>query len=615
MAALFFTLTACQGNSFDPVSLLDNQTNNQIEESVDNTTNITQATQIPVSTILIEYEQDDLNTSIDNTDVTSIVFSGDSISVDGGGASFVGNILTIISAGTYNISGTLNDGQIIVNTQDEKTVELVLNAVNITSSSSAPIYISNAEKTVITLADGTENFVTDGTVYIFEDEETDEPNAAIFSHDDLTINGNGSLTVNANYNNGIASKDDLKIVSGNITVNAINDGIKGKDSIAVKEANITIIAGADGMQSHNDTDIEKGFISIEGGTIQITATLDAIQAETQIVISGGTFSLTSGGGSINASSQENRGGWGREDPANNTADTISAKGLKAGVDITITGGTINIDSSDDAIHSNNSLNIISGEITISSGDDGMHSDSSLVIAGGSINILKSYEGIESAVITINDGNIHLIASDDGINTAGGVDRSAMNGRPGQNNFENSGNYYLYINGGIITIYADGDGIDSNGPIDMTGGTVIVNGPTNNANGALDYGGAFTITGGLLVAVGSSGMAQAPSASSTQYSVMVNFSAVQSAGNLVHIETESGQEILSFVPSKPYQSVVLSSPDLQNGSTYIVYTGGSSDGVITDGLYAGGSYTAGSQYTRFTITSMVTGDNVRQPRRP
>ena len=536
-------------------------------------------------------ESDDQGSSWSNSETSRITLEGNSITLDGSGAIVEGNVMTVTSAGTYSISGTLDDGQIVVDTEDQETVNLVLNGAEIVCSTSAPIYVSSADETVITLADGTENYVTDGGSYILENAESGEPSAAIFSMSDLTINGGGSLTVNANYNNGIQSKDDLEITGGNITVNAINDGIKGRDSIAVGGASVTVNAGGDGLRSDNDEDPERGYISIEGGTLDITAAADGIQAETSLTVSGGDLSISSGGGSGNA-----WGNWGTSD---------SAKGLKAGVNVTITGGTINIDSSDDSIHSNDSLTISSGSIVLVSGDDGIHSDSSLQIDGGDISITKSYEAIESAVVTINDGNIHLVASDDGINVVGGVDGSSINGRPGQNNFNLTGNNHLYINGGYVAIDATGDGLDINGPINMTGGVVIINGPTRNDNGALDYMGTFEITGGFLVAVGSSGMAEAPSASSTQYSVMLNLSPSLSAGTMVHIGTEDGEEILTFVPTKAYQSVVLSSPELKNGSTYVVYSGGSSTGTVTDGLYSGGTYTAGTQITSFATSSFVT----------
>jgi hypothetical protein len=609
-STLIFTLIACSGDTVESTdTVFTPQPTSEAGEKSDTAANTIHSSEMTSRIISVEYDSDDLDSSVSSSDMSYITLEGDSITFEGSGATVNGNIVTITSAGMYSISGTLNDGQIIVDTEDEETVDLVLNGADITYSTSAPIFVSNAEKTVITLADGTENYVTDGASYIFEDEESDEPNAAIFSKDDLTVNGNGSLTVNATYNNGIASKDDLKITGGNITVNAVNDGIKGRDSIAVKDGMITVNAGSDGMQANNDEDAEKGYISIEGGTMNITAGLDGIQAETSLFISGGNITISSGGGSINGSSGGGGNNWGNWGGGNNPDDNSSvesAKGLKAGVDVTITGGTMNIDSSDDSVHSNGSLTINGGDILLASGDDGMHADSALEINGGDINITQSYEGIESAVLTFNDGNIHIVASDDGLNTAGGNDGSSMNGRPGQNNFNASMNYHLYMNGGYIFIDAAGDGIDSNGPIDMTGGIVLINGPTNNGNGALDYAGAFNITGGFLVAVGSSGMAQAPSTSSTQYSVMQTFQSMQAAGTMIHIESEGGEDILTFVPTKEYQSVVFSSPELTNGSTYIVYSGGSSTGTVADGLYSGGTYTAGTQVTSLTISSIVTG---------
>jgi hypothetical protein len=604
---LILPITACSGDTVESIdSGFATRPPNESAEVSGTAANTQQNSEIPSAPIAAEYDRDDLDSSVSSSDMSIIKLEGGSITLEGSGATVSGNVVTITSAGMYSISGSLNDGQIVVDTEDEETVELVLNGADITYSASAPIYVSNAEKTVITLADGTENYVTDGAGYVFEDAESDEPDAAIFSKDDLTINGNGSLTVHANYRNGIASKDDLKITGGSITVNAVNDGIKGRDSIAVRDGMIAVNAGSDGIESNNDEDAEKGNIYIEGGALNITAGLDGIQAQTRLVVSGGSMTISSGGGSINSSSGDDWGNWGRQDNPDDSSSADSAKGMKAGVDITITGGTIDIDSSDDSIHSNDSLTINGGELVLTSGDDGIHSDSTIEISGGDLSITQSYEGIESSTITINDGNLHLVASDDGINAVGGNDGSSMGGRPGQNSFDPFADHHLYISGGYIAIDAMGDGLDINGPIDMTGGMVIINGPTSNHNGALDYFGAFQITGGFLVAVGSSGMAQAPSTSSTQYSMVMNFPSPQTAGTMVHVETEDGEEILTFVPTKAYQSVVLCSPELVNGSTYVVYSGGSSTGTVTDGLYSGGTYTGGTQITSFTISGVVTG---------
>jgi hypothetical protein len=545
------------------------------------------------------------DSSAESLGTTYITLAGDSIQMDGTGATVDGSTVTITSAGTYSISGTLNDGQIRVDTDDQEKVSLILNGAFIHCSSSAPIYVINADKTVIDLAEGTSNSISDGSSYVFTEAESDEPNAAIFSKDDLTIKGDGSLSVDANYNDGITSKDDLKISGGSITVNAVNDGIRGKDSVEVKGGYITVTAGDDGIQSNNDEDAEKGIVSIEDGTIYIVAGGNGIQAETTLSISGGDISVTSGGGSSGTTylnSRDNRG----MQTTTPTSDTDSAKGLKAGVQLTITGGTIDIDSSDDAVHSNDGIAINGGDLALASGDDAIHADSALEINGGEIMITRCYEGLESAAITINAGEIHLVASDDGVNgVTDGESSDMMMGRPGQNNFGASGSSTLAINGGYLVIDAGGDGLDINGPITMTGGTVIINGPTNSGNGPLDYTGSYSINGGTLIAAGSSGMAMAPSSSSLQCSAMLVYSASQTAGTIIHIETADGDEILTFKPSKTYQSVVFSSPELTLGSDYVVYSGGSTTGTAKDGLYSGGTYTPGTEVTNFEISGTVT----------
>jgi len=542
------------------------------------------------------------------TGTTIVSLNGNSITMNGTGAAIEGNVITITSAGTYSIRGTLKDGQIRVDTQDADSVKLILNGMDISSSSSAPLYVVNAEKTIITLADGTKNYVTDGNSYVAEITSSDEPNAAIFSKDDLTINGGGSLVVDANYNDGITSKDDLKINGGTITVNAVNDGVRGRDSVVVKGGTTTIKADGDGIQANNDDDSTKGYVSIEDGTISIIAGADGIQAETSLTISGGSITVSSGGSSansVNPASNQNPGGIPGMDNNADTNDSSSGKGLKAGVALTITGGSITVDSADDSIHSNGSITINGGIINVASGDDGIHSDTSIDITGGDIRITKSYEGIESSIITINNGSIHLVASDDGINGASDSDTTSTNVPPGQMGFESAGNNALMVNGGYIVVNAGGDGLDINGPITMTGGVVIVNGPTDNGNGAIDYTGSFKITGGNLVAAGSSGMAQAPGNSSTQYSVMLTFPSAQSAGTMVHVETKAGKDILTVVPTKTFQSVVFSTPELQSGSEYVTYSGGSSTGTVTDGLYSGGTYKPGTQVFAFNISGPVT----------
>jgi hypothetical protein len=241
----------------------------------------------------------------------------------------------------------------------------------------------------------------------------------------------------------------------------------------------------------------------------------------------------------------------------------------------------------------------------------MHADSTLTINNGNILIAQSYEGLESAVITIVDGEIEINASDDGINVAGGADGSGMQGPGGkgghgggQDAFSYDGSYMLYIRGGTIVVNAYGDGLDSNGGAEMSGGTVLVSGPINNANGALDAG-TFNITGGVLIAAGSAGMATAPSSNSSQNSVLINFTNMLQAGTLVHVQHSAGEEILTFAPVKEYQSIVFSLPSLSQGESYAVYVGGSSTGNNAGGLIQGGTYTPGDLYTNLTLSGVVT----------
>ncbi len=512
--------------------------------------------------------------------------------------------ITISKSGEYVIEGTLADGQIIVDVPDEdaEVVTLILNGVDITCNNSAAIYVKNADKVVLSLVEGTVNNLTDGTEYTYDDETEEEPNACVFSKDDLVISGKGTLNVVGNFNNGIASKDDLTITGGIINVEAVNNGIKGKDSVAVMDGDITIKAGADGMKADNTSDAEKGFIIIDGGIFNITSGEDAIQAETCMEINGGVFDITTGEGA-KTTSWDNGNDWGKPGMNQNTSstETTSIKAIKAGCDITINNGTFTINSEDDAIHANVSVEINGGTFGIASGDDGVHADDTLVINGGDIDITQSYEGIEATYITMNEGDVHVISADDGFNAAGGNDSSAMGGRPGMNGFS-EGTGTLTINGGYVYINALGDGLDANGTFDMTDGYVIVDGPSNSGNGAFDYGASCSMTGGFLVAVGASGMAQMPSQASINC-VMIGLGQTVSEGTLVNISDSNGNTIFTFEGAKSYDNMVLCTSDLKTGETYTVKTGGSVTGTAVDGVYTG-TYTGGTENCTFTISEVL-----------
>lgn len=634
-----------------------------------------------------------------------IILNGNSITVVGSGVLVDGTKATITSEGAYTITGTLADGQIAVNTPDPGPVQITLNGVNISSSTNAPFYVMGAAQTSIVLANQTVNYLSDASTYT---PVADEPNAALFSDDPLTISGSGSLTVHGHFNDAIASKDNLLITGGTIVVTAPDDGIRGKDELEIQDGTINVTSGGDGLKADNADGPGLGVVTISGGTLSITSGGDAIAAETEASISGGDFTILSGGGSnvtppadlsckgikgvtsvvvsggtfsIDAADDavHSNGNVTISSPASLTiathddavhADALvhvisglititksfegleganiaiddgtigiassddaitadsavaitsgsftivtagghnitipssaSAKAIKGLVSVTINGGTFNIDAADDGIHSNSSVTINGGTLTMAinnntnestgSYGDGLHADGSILIAGGEITVTTAYEGIESRDLTINNGTIHVTTTDDGINAAGG---------PGMTNV-------IHINGGYIAVNAAGDGLDANGSIVMTGGTVIVHGPTATNNAPIDYDGTFNISGGFLVAAGSANMAQAPSTTSTQRSVKITYAANKAAGTLAHIRTTvGGVYVLTFAPAKQYRSLVVSCPAFTAGTSFGLYRGGTCTGVPVDGLYQGGTYSGGAGPTTFVTTGIVTNVN-------
>ncbi|MCE5271739.1 carbohydrate-binding domain-containing protein, partial [bacterium] len=228
----------------------------------------------------------------DGEKAVQIVLNGGSASVSAAGATAQGGTVTVNSAGTYVLSGTLSDGQVVVNTEETGMVRLILDGVDITSSSSAPIYIKKADKAMLVLADNTTNKLKDGSSYVYDDAAEEEPNAAVFSKSDLTVYGNGALTVEARFDDGITSKDGLVIASGTLTVSAKDDGIRGKDYLIVKDGRITVSASGDGLKSDNEKDASLGYVLIENGTLTVTAGGDALSAQTDALIRNGELTLT-----------------------------------------------------------------------------------------------------------------------------------------------------------------------------------------------------------------------------------------------------------------------------------------------------------------------------------
>lgn len=511
----------------------------------------------------INYDAKELSGEISNYNA-KVNLNDEQTTIEGTGITISGAKIKISNGGTYYFTGTISDASIVVEANKNEDVIIVLDNANITSKTTSVINGVTCKKLTVHALANSSNYLTDNSTYTdFTDTEKSEPDGTIFTKTDLVVNGNGKLVINGNYRDGIVSKDTLKLINTEIEINSADDGIRGKDYVAINNAKITINSKGDGIKSTNDEDTSLGYIAIEGGTLNIQSGSDGIQAQTILNISENPIINIVTSGTISSS--------------NNSS---SSKALKAGTEISIMNGDLTLNSTDDSIHSNGSVIINGGTLTITSGDDGIHGDTSLTINDGNIDILKSYEGIESSYIEINGGNVKVVASDDGINVAGGNDNSAMNGRPGQNNFSNiqNSNRKLVINNGNIKVDSKGDGLDSNGSIYINGGYIIVEGPENGGNGALDYDGECIVKGGTLIAYGATGMWQNPSNNATIYTVA--FSNTGKSGDTLILKDSSNQEILNITSNKSYGGILFTSEQIKQGESYTLYVNGTSVQTLT-----------------------------------
>ena len=439
------------------------------------------------------FTERDLTQTYDSSDATEIKLTGDSAECDSKNVKIDGSTITISSKGTYILSGQLENGQIIVDADDEK-VQIVLDNADITCEGSAALYVKSADKVFLTSAKDSENTLA-STGDFANDDSDDNIDGATFAKDDITINGQGTITVTCEADHGIVGKDDVRVTGGTLVVEAKGHAIAGKDSVRITGATIDITTEDDGIHAGSSDDDDAGFVYIE-----------------------------------------------------------------------------------------------SGNISISAGDDGIHANGECRIAGGDIDITKSYEGIEGAQIYVTDGNITLKSSDDGFNAAGGNDSSGFGGMGGDSfgGFgAGSDEYELNISGGTILVDADGDGLDSNGNLYISGGDILVYGPKDSANGALDYGEGCegVISGGTIIACGASGMAENFSDSSTQGAIMVTVAQSNVTGDVTLYDAD-GNALISCSPTKSYNNVVISCPEIVDGATYTVTCGDYSTEVTMDGLIYG-----------------------------
>lgn len=475
------------------------------------------------SNVDINFTDRDKSSEYDESSAVKITLNGSSAVVSGSGVNISGSMVTITSAGTYIISGSLSDGQIVIAALDSDKVQLVLNNAEINCNTSAAVYVKSADKVFVTLPAGTTNSLGGGTEYVQTDDNTVD--GVIFSKSDLTLNGTGTLKIDADYRHGIVTKDTLCITGGTYVIDAVKTCLAGKDGIKILDGSFTLTADSKGLNSGNDDDAKEGSIYIAGGTFTIKSEDDSIHADGSCIIAGGTYTIAAGDDGIHAS-----------------YDTI------------ITDGSITITDSYEGIEGRR-ITVSGGTINLTASDDGINA-----ATGGSSDEQRMPGGQQPQEMRMPGGQ-----------KPSGMDMDNKGQAPASRSASDD-DVYIKITGGTITVNAGGDGIDSNGNLYITGGAVYVAGPTSNGDGALDYEGEASITGGTLIAAGSSGMAQGMGNNSTQCSMLVNLSETIAAGSVISLKDSSGNVLISWTSPKQFSSVAISTAELAQGSTYTLVTG-------------------------------------------
>ena len=501
----------------------------------------------------------DMEIGYEEADSTKITLADDASSCDSDAVLISENTITITEEGTYILSGTLTDGMVIVEAGEEDKVQLVLDDAEITSAESAAIYVTSADKVVVTTAVGSENKLENGGSYTAIDENNID--AVIFSKADLTLNGAGELEITATAGHGVVSKDDLALTSGTYEITAESHGLSGKDSVRIAGGTVTISAGKDGIHASNADDASLGFVYIADGMFEIHASDDGIHADSEVMITGGTIEIAQ-----------------------------SYEGIE-GLDIDISGGDITVVSSDDGLNAAGGNDASGGEA-----DNGKESfpEMGAMAEGEMPTAPAGAEVAEGEMPTAPDGTEmaegEMPTAPDGTEMAEGEMPTAPDGTEmqreeipgGGDAMETEEDAWIQISGGTLHVNASGDGIDSNGSIYITGGETYVSGPTTGGNGNMDYGIEAVVTGGIFVAAGTSDMAQNFSSSSTQGIIMVTVD-TQAAGSEITLTDSSQEELLSWTNEKQYNFVLISCPEIVQGQTYTLTAGTDTQEITMESL--------------------------------
>lgn len=503
-------------------------------------TNVKSGEKLDVDT---HYSEQDL--SWDTSSETAIDLSNptatDGVTVEDG-------TLTITKAGTYKLSGEYQ-GQIKVETADSDAVRLVLDNANITNSSGAALNVVNADEVILYSASGTTNTISDGADYTATGE--DDPDAVVYSKADLTIAGEGTLKVNGNHEDGIHTSDGLVIASGTLEVNAANTGIKGKDYVDILGGTINVTAQQDGIKSTNDTDEGQGWTRLSNGTVTVNAGDDGFKASRVVEISGGSLTVEQ-----------------------------SDEGIEAQY-INVSGGDVNVTSADDGM--NASLKTSDSESTDSSAntsdtaDQQQNNQQQGSLPGGQQNGTSNQQqqGTGQPQPPAMSGTSQDGTSQNGTTGTGqqGMGQPPQGGMPGGGGgtFEVV-DAAINMSGGHVTVNAEGDGIDSNGVTTLSGGTLIVNGPSQGGNAALDTNGDLLLNGATVLSGSTADMFEAPSTNSTGGYLKLTNSSGFEQGSTVQVADSSGKVVANYKVTKSnVQLVLVSSSSIVKGQSYTVYT--------------------------------------------
>ena len=582
------------------------------------------------SALDLDYSKRDLDASYDASSATVIMLSGDSASVQGAGAQASAAGVVISSAGTYIVSGELTDGQLLVDAGDDDKVQLVLAGATIHNEDGSAIYVRNADKCFVTLDAGTENNLSDGSSYALEDD-FDEPYATLFSRCDLTLNGSGTLNVTSAYHHAVCSKDDLVVVSGTYNISAVEDGLRGHDSVKVRDGVFAIQAGGDGIKSNKDDDPTKGFVSIDGGAFDIQAGDDAVQGKTLVRLAGGSMAVAANNDAFHSDLEMHLLGASIEASAGDDAFHAETK-------LTVDGGTVNVASCNEGYEAEK-VYVNGGDTHIVASDDGVNAsaadlsddaDADTVSstlpnggtpgapgkgggaatpdAGGQAPAGAQQSGQAPGAAGVQQGGQAPDAAGaqqggsapeppagDNAGGAGGViDPRQQGGDPAAGDVgQADSSRLIQINGGYLVLDSVGDAIDSNGNVEVTGGVLLVSGPTSNGDGAFDYDGSATISGGTVLMVGSTGMAQSFTGGTQAFAMT---SASGEAGESVCVVDGSGNVVVSLTATKRFGMVLTSSAAFAEGGEYALVIGGEVANANADGYTDSGTVSGGSETT-------------------